>query len=81
MKKEILELLETFEELMEKYGYRKLETAIYLYMRSDDETVRNTEESKIFELSKYLENIDGSLFNEDINYWLENNIENLKGGN
>ena len=64
MKKEILSLMEQFDELSDK-DYELFSLAFCLWCRSDIEEIKNISEKKLFKINDYVIGFD-SLLNEDL---------------
>lgn len=67
-----VELLKKFEKF---FNYQEIETALYLYARLGNGTTRELSNEDIEELYNTMQDIDGSIFNEDLNDWTYNNLE------
>jgi hypothetical protein len=74
MKDDIKKTIEQLDKISNNYGYRKFETAVYIYMRLGN-VIDYLDEEDIEELDSVMENMDGSIFNEDLNDWTFNNLE------
>lgn len=76
MKKGMLDLIKILEDIENNWGYRDLETAFYLYARFGKTFVEEKlDDEDIDEIDKHLEDFDGSLFNEDINDYVQSNFD------
>lgn len=74
MKNNIITIIKFLEDLGKQFDYSEIETSIVLYLRKTLEDVQEIEEEDIEELQDTLSNFDGSLLNDDIVDYIENNI-------
>ena len=75
MKEEIKKIIKELKNVDEKFGYRHFETAVYIYMRLGDTAIDDLAEEDVKDLDTYMEYIDGSIFDEDLNNWTLENLE------
>lgn len=71
----IRKCVEKLVELENDFDYPEVETALYLYARLGEEATRELSNEDIEELYNTMQDIDGSIFNEDLNDWTYNNLE------
>lgn len=71
----IRKCVEKLRELESDFDFTEIETAFYLYTRLGEDTTRELSNEDIEELYNTMQDIDGSIFNEDLNDWTYNNLE------
>lgn len=71
----IRKCVEKLVELENDFDYPEVETALYLYARYGENQTKELSNEDIEELFNTMQNIDGSIFNEDLNDWAFENLE------
>lgn len=76
METDIRKCVEALEKLEKEFNYGAIETAIYIYARLGIEKANELSSEEIKELYNKMQDIDGSIFDEELNEWTNENIEN-----
>lgn len=76
METNIRKCVEALKKLEKKFSYGEIETAIYIYARLGEKAAEELSNEDIEELYNTMQDIDGSIFNEELNEWTNENIEN-----
>lgn len=71
----IRKCVEKLTKLENDFNYPEIETALYLYARYGENQTKELSNEDIEELFNTMQNIDGSIFNEDLNDWAFENLE------
>jgi hypothetical protein len=71
----IRKCVEKLTKLENDFDYPEVETALYLYARYGENQTKELSNEDIEELYNTMQNIDGSIFNEDLNDWAFENLE------
>ena len=71
----IRKCVEKLVELENNFDFTEIEPALYLYARLGEVATRELSNEDIEELYNTMQDIDGSIFNEDLNDWTYNNLE------
>lgn len=71
----IRKCVEKLVELENDFDFAEIETALYLYARLGEGATRELSNEDIEKLYNTMQDIDGSIFNEDLNDWTYNNLE------
>lgn len=75
METNIRKCVEKLTKLENDFDYPEVETALYLYARYGENQTKELSNEDIEELFNKMQNIDGSIFNEDLNDWAFENLE------
>ena len=75
MSKNIRIIIRKLIELEGNFDYGEIETALYIYARLGEKTAEELSNEDIEGLYNAIQDIDGSIFNEDLNDWTYNNLE------
>lgn len=76
METDIRKCVEALEKLEKEFNYGAIETAIYIYARLGTDEANALSSEKIKKLYNKMQDIDGSIFDEELNEWTDENIEN-----
>jgi hypothetical protein len=71
----IRKCVEALKKLEKNFSYGEIETAFYIYARLGEKAAEELSNEDIEELYNTMQDIDGSIFNEDLNDWTYNNLE------
>lgn len=71
----IKKCVEALKKLEKNFSYGEIETALYIYARLGEKATEELSNEDIEELYNTMQDIDGSIFNEDLNDWTYNNLE------
>ena len=71
----IKKCVEALKKLEKNFSYGEIETALYIYARLGEKATEELSNEDIEELYNTMQDIDGSIFNEDLNDWAYNNLE------
>ena len=71
----IRKCVEKLVELENDFDFTEIETALYLYARLGEGATRELSNEDIEKLYNTMQDIDVSIFNEDLNDWTYNNLE------
>ena len=75
METNIRKCVEALKKLEKNFSYGEIETALYIYARLGEKATKELSNEDIEELYNTMQDIDGSIFNEDLNDWTYNNLE------
>lgn len=71
----IRKCVEALKKLEKNFSYGEIETALYIYARLGTDTANELSSEEIKELYNKMQDIDGSIFDEELNEWTYNSLE------